>query len=295
MAANRARSDLREKLRLERLLAANLRGFNRQMVRNTVREYVQTGRAFNADTMNQELIDMLAKQYDRVAPVFDRQITDILPDEIAATDREKDLIQAALNIFFASRSVEQSAIITGTNQRNIDESISEAIELSQEIPNQTRTDIGIQAGVNLNRKLTGRVTGIAALETQASAEASKGTEAQILTGQAPSVTGGSPRDVPVKKEWVTVGDERVRKQPFSHVLADSQTQNLNTAFTVGGERLRWPGDSSLGASVGNFINCRCSSVVDEDNVFAIRVKRGVLPSVDISISEQLRTSLGELI
>lgn len=292
MPANQARRDLREKLRLERLITADLRKFNKRLVRSVIAEYMQTGRAFDANAMSVDMVNLLEKQYGRVGPVFDSQIVDVLPEEIAATNREKLLIDSALEIFFTARAVEQAAIITATNRRDVDESIAQAVSTTQDTPNRNRADIGIQAGVNLRRKLAGRVVGIAALETQASAEASKGTEAQVLTGQSPSVTGGSPRQVDVIKEWVTVGDERVRE---AHVFADSQTQDLNTAFDVGGERLRWPGDTSLGASVGNVINCRCSSVVSKENVFAIRIRRDLVPSIDRTISDQLRTSLGDAI
>lgn len=293
MAANEARRDLAEKLRFERLLIEEIRAFNKQLVRQTVREFAQGAGAFDASTLQPELTEILDNHYDRVGEPFSEQITEILPEGIAATDTETALIAAALLIFFSARAVEQANIITATNQRDIAASIDLAVTISQEEAAagrpQSRRDTAVQTGANLSRRLNARVGAIAALETQASAEAAKATEAQVLTGQPPSVTGGSPRDVPVNKEWVTVGDERVRQ---AHVLADSQDRNLNQAFSVGGEQLRWPGDTSLGASAGNVINCRCSSVVNAENVFAERRRRGEQPFIDITASEQLLTSLG---
>ncbi len=293
MAANEARRDLSEKLRFERLLIEEVRDFNKQLVRQTVREFAQGAGAFDASTLQPELTEILDNHYERVGEPFSEQITETLPRDIMATDTETALITTALLIFFSARAVEQADIITATNQRDITASIDLAITISQEEAvagrPQSRHDTAVQTGANLNRKLAGRVTGIAALETQAAAEAAKATEAQVLTGQLPSVTGGSPRDVPVTKEWVTVGDERVRE---AHVFADSQDRSLNQAFDVGGEQLRWPGDTSLGASAGNVINCRCSSVVNAENVFAERRRRGEQPFIDITTSEQLLTSLG---
>jgi len=293
MAANEARRDLTEKLRFERLLADEIRAFNRRMVRGTVGEYGRTGRPFDASTVQPELAEILLKHYDRVSPEFDNQITDILPEDIEATDAETAAIASALALFFAARAPEQAGIITGTNQRNIDDSITAAISVSQEEAAagrpQTRFDIAALTGAVLSRKLTGRVTGIASLETQAPAETAKATEAQVLTGQPPSITGGTLRETPVAKEWVTVGDERVRE---AHVLADSQTMTLNAPFQVGGELLRWPGDTSLGATAGNVINCRCSSVVSRDDVFAERRRRGEQPFIEQTATEQLLTSLG---
>lgn len=294
MAAIAARRDLREKLRFERMLMGELKFFNQQMARRTIQEYAQSGRSFQASELQPALSDILLNHYNRVGEPFSEQITDILPADIQATEAETNTILAALAAFFGGRAPEQSEIITGTNQRDIEASIDTAIMISQEdaaatgTP-QSRVDIAVLAGAGLSRRLAGRTRGIAALETQAAAEAAKATEAQILTFQPPSVVGGSLRESPVTKEWVTVGDERVRQ---AHVFADSQEVTLNLPFSVGGEQLRWPGDTSLGASAGNVINCRCSSVVDAQSVFAVRRQRGELPFTDVTASEQLLTSLG---
>jgi hypothetical protein len=157
---------------------------------------------------------------------------------------------------------------------------------------QGRIETAMIAGAVLSRKLNGRVRGISSLETQAPAEAAKATEAQILAGQPPGVTGGSLRKSGVSKEWFTQGDEVVRK---NHTLADSQEQDINTPYKVGGELLRFPGDTSLGASAGNVIHCRCSSVVSREDVFAIRRKKGGAPQVERILSEGLTVSIGDLI
>lgn len=292
--SEQARQDLREKLKLERRLAEQIRAFNKRLVINTTKEYGATGAAFNAETMQPELIKLLDDHYKDVGGKFDHQLTDELPDDVAATPEERAAIAAALAAFFSARASDQAEIITGTNHTDIDGSISQAVMLSQEESQagrpQSRLDIAVLAGAALSRKLAGRVTSVAATETQAPAEAAKATEAQVLTGQPPSVTGGTMRPVDVNKEWITVGDERVRE---AHIMADSQVQTLNQSFEVGGEQLRWPGDTSLGASPGNVINCRCSSVVDRDNVLAERRKRDEEPSIDRTASEQLVTSMGE--
>lgn len=275
-----ARRDLNEKLILERRLVEEIRAFNKRLVRQTVREYALGAGAFNAATMQPDLIEILVKHYLRVGKPFSNQLTDIMPDDIVVTTAEREAIETALATFYTGRAPEQARIVTATNQRNIEESIAQAIEISQEEAaegrRQTRRDTAVQTGVNLSRKLRGRVTGIASLETQAVAEAAKATEAQILTFQPPSITGGTLRDVPVSKEWVTMGDEVVRRAPFSHVEADSKVVPLNKPYTVSGELLMQPGDTSRGASVGNVINCRCSSVIDEQSVFTVRRERGEL-------------------
>ena len=289
-----ARRDLTEKIKLERQLADEIRVFNRKLVRNTIKDYGLLGRPFDASVMGPELTDILDNHYNRVSPSFDSQITDVLPADIAATPQETVAIASALALFFTSRAPQQSEIITATNQRDINSSIELALMDSQEeifagAPPQTRMETAFIVGAILGRKLTGRVTGISTLETQASAEAAKATEAQILIGEPPSVTGGTLRETAVTKEWVTVGDERVR---LAHMSADSQEQTLNKAFDVGGQSLRWPGDTSLGASAANVINCRCSSVVNKEDVFAERRRRGEEISIEATVSEQLLISIG---
>lgn len=56
------------------------------------------------------------------------------------------------------------------------------------------------------------------------------------------------------KEWGSAHDERVRED---HLDADGQIVGINEPFNVGGEELMYPGDSSLGASAENTIQCRC--------------------------------------
>lgn len=289
-----ARRDLNEKLRLERKLIEDIRAFNKQMVRLTIKEYALGAGAFNATTMEQELVQILAEHYNRVGEPFSRQLTDVMPSDIAVTATEREVIAVALASFSSTRAPEQARIITATNQRNIFDSIDQAITLGTEEAAEgrppSRRDTAVLTGVSLSRKLNGRVTGIASLETQAVAEAAKATEAQVLTFQPPSVTGGTLREVPVSKEWVTMGDEVVRRTPFSHVEADSQEKSLNKPFVVSGQLLRWPGDTSLGASIGNVANCRCSSVVDAESVFTVRRERDGL--IDRTVTEQLLTSQG---
>lgn len=68
--------------------------------------------------------------------------------------------------------------------------------------------------------------------------------------------------IPLKKEWVSAGDSRVRTRPedrFDHRDANGQTVNVNESFEVSGEQLRYPGDPN--GSAGNVIGCRCASVM----------------------------------
>lgn len=277
--------ELNTKLRLERKLLGELKLFNRSLVRAVARD-LAVGRPPNALVMRPEVEAMLTRQYDRVGPIFGKSIADQLPDEDKPTDIERQRIAQALTAYYAQRGQEQAGIISDTNQREVEESVVMAQELPE---SNSRVEFGLLAGVILARKLATRAPTIAMFETQASAEAAKLTEAQVLTFQPPSVIGGTPSQAEVKKTWGTVGDERVRPE---HRAADNQDQDLNAPFIVGGQQMRYPGDTSLGASLKNVINCRCSSIVDEQDVLAIRRQRGQQPQTDRTVSEQLATSMG---
>ena len=57
------------------------------------------------------------------------------------------------------------------------------------------------------------------------------------------------------KTWVTMRDSRVRK---SHAGVDDKTIPINDYFLVGNSLMRFPRDTSLGASPKEIIMCRCT-------------------------------------
>lgn len=60
-----------------------------------------------------------------------------------------------------------------------------------------------------------------------------------------------------QQEWVATNDNRTRE---SHAAANGQVVDVDTPFDVGGSQLLFPGDDSLGADVGEIVNCRCTTV-----------------------------------
>lgn len=61
--------------------------------------------------------------------------------------------------------------------------------------------------------------------------------------------------IEMQREWIATRDHRTRKW---HGKADGQRVGIDEAFTVGGEKLMFPGDTSHGASGWNIYNCRCA-------------------------------------
>lgn len=72
-------------------------------------------------------------------------------------------------------------------------------------------------------------------------------------------------DEECQKGWLATKDGRTRPE---HHDADGQRVGLSQPFTVGGEKMNFPGDWSLGASADNVISCRCSIeyVFDDDEI-----------------------------
>lgn len=66
------------------------------------------------------------------------------------------------------------------------------------------------------------------------------------------------RGVILEKEWIATLDGRTR---HAHRRADGQTVENSEPFIVGGEKLMFPGDDSMGASGWNLYNCRCTRAV----------------------------------
>ena len=61
--------------------------------------------------------------------------------------------------------------------------------------------------------------------------------------------------IEMQRAWIATKDHRTREW---HGMADGQRVGVDEAFTVGGEKLMFPGDRSHGASGWNIYNCRCA-------------------------------------
>lgn len=77
----------------------------------------------------------------------------------------------------------------------------------------------------------------------------------ISASNAATLEGWRQSEVIGGKQWLCAMTENSRE---AHKQANGQIVPLDEPFIVGGEKLMHPGDSSLGASAGNVINCRCT-------------------------------------
>jgi uncharacterized protein with gpF-like domain len=61
----------------------------------------------------------------------------------------------------------------------------------------------------------------------------------------------------LEREWYATADARTR---LDHRAANGQRQPYGKPYSVGGSKLMYPGDSSLGAGADQVVNCRCAEL-----------------------------------
>lgn len=228
----------------------------------------RTGTAPRAEGYRSEWEGAIRKHFFRTQGAFLGTVSSLNGkslDKIARKQEDEDEENALLFGLLAwvdKNAPEDAGQITATNQKNFDRSVDEARAILQleEEPFGNR-DLALTASAILKRKFNGRVEAITSFETQSSAEATKLTEAEVSAGLEPSVLAPSGfLIVKATKVWRTIGDKLVRTTPFNHVSADHQEKKITEPFEVSGQLLMNPADTSLGASAGNVINCRCSAI-----------------------------------
>lgn len=174
----------------------------------------------------------------------------------------------AINRFINKNSILISNVLLETTQKDIGIAVAKGFEITAE------RSVQIEAAVNsLRSKLKNRIDTISLTETQGISEFTKQAQAEsiILTGAKNNTRASSiidEEDVDIEnvsfrgevgfKTWETFGDDKVRD---AHQEANGQRQLITSPFIVGGEQMMYPRDTALGASIWNWINCRCSSIV----------------------------------
>jgi len=268
--AEAAQTAEEKKIQLEKQFIVEIKSLFARMNKDNTSVISLRGRTLDANEYKGEWQALLRKQYARVQDAFEGDVELTLPeDDRGLSDDEKRLLLTALLLWRTERAEKNSQIITATNQRQLDESLSQAREMHQDQDLDTdNVSLGLTSAALFKRKSAGRVNAIAMTETQSSAESTRIMEATTLAGIDPmtivKVTGLAVLSQSIKM-WLTVGDSLVR--PI-HSAAGGQRVPINQAFFVGGELLMYPGDSSLGATLKNLANCRCSQFFS-----IIRVRR----------------------
>lgn len=222
--------------------------------------YSATGKVLNLnDSYHQELESLLKKNYRGTSQDFD----DFLRKKSSFYGKLDEKKRHELDILIASTLLEAA-------QNRAKHIAPKIIRTSQEVlHNKTMGYIAAQAvlgktpakkevaeNVSKQFKKWGKDHApiVATTETQTIAETSKKVEADgigdFLSGEGTKIT--------INKKWCTAEDANVRP---AHAQADGQSVSNNEPFEVDNEKMMFPADTSLGASLSNIINCRCSAVM----------------------------------
>lgn len=249
-----AASQLARKLKLEKQFKPKLIRFFNQIGRDINTVWVATGNIPTLAPFEPELITILREHYRKVAKAFNREVVNEtkLFNLQLELKQEQQLIDNEIIDYITNHSIAQSAIILNTTRKEMQEILSKVLINSAiaETP-LSQLQIGNELKRQFVNRTGGRVDTIAITETNATAERVKLIERNALA-QTVRQTGQVLTDT-----WNTTLDEKTRP---AHVAADRQEVTHGRPFIVGGEQMMFPGDMSLGASLSNTINCRCSAV-----------------------------------
>ena len=229
------------------------------------KHFKRTQRAFSKEIINflaankNKLTETVIRDLTAIAKANGKNINHII-------DKLKRDTQIDLTTFRNASVAESANIITRTTQKEIDKAVSKSVsQLTEELGREpTNKEVAKASRANFLRRSSGRSNMIAATEVQKAAESTKQIERDNFLGARNNSTATQLELEPIepKEVWVTQADSLVRAGDgtvFNHLAADGQAK-IGGVFTVSGQVLGFPGDTSLGASAGNVINCRCSSV-----------------------------------
>lgn len=273
--AETPRNDLQDKLTLERQLLASMRGLFKRLGRELFIALAKDQPLPDLIVLAQSSIEARLKDhYRRCEHVFGTNLSDQFDDEIQPGKVESEYIQIEILRILDARAIRQSQIIARTSQNLALRSFQKAHVLTINSETLTDRDVPRLTATLFSTATLAQAGAVATTETQMGSETCKGIEAHLLVGETTIEIKRRGSIIVAQKIWRSQGDSRVRTlesgSKFDHLEADGQAVNSNDAFEVGGERLLWPGDISLGASAGNIIRCRCSAIYDPKSFSELR-------------------------
>jgi len=270
----RARRNLALKLVLENTFRPEVSAYFNSIRRKLINDFKETGIVPSIQKYTDDTRELLEKQYMRVSNSFRNEMRLFLnvknminileKKQENQEDQVNEVIDAMLAVFIANTTNQHSQLIDTTTQQNINSSFqsatSEAIEKGQ---GDDIDLISALAFTELGTNFRGRSDAISLTETQISAEGTKQIEAAVISREGeidPSILiiGTVIAALGTNKEWAAILDQVTRD---SHVSANGQLVPANNVFVLDdGSRLRFPGDTSLGAPPSQTVSCRCGAL-----------------------------------
>lgn len=300
MTSKAVAKQLAMKLKLEKKLKPKLKRFFRQIGQDIKVVWTATRTIPNLDSFAPKLTAILNDHYRDVAKQFTGIAQESLKSSVASNNTKQheeipgvsdsgdtsvallallalpvlDTINDVKNdviTFINEHSVGQTSRILATTRQEL-QTISARVITDASVNGEvlTQAEVGDRIARGFAESSNSRVNTIAMTETQTPSETIKLIEATalaVLVASAAGVDEGLGVGTVVKK-WNAIIDSVTRS---AHLRANGQVVLHNVPFLVGGERLPAPGNSGLGASLSNIINCRCTatfSVISNDTPLA---------------------------
>lgn len=268
-ARKQAEQEIDDKKALEILLIADLILYFTQLASDYETVYSATGKILNLEeSYADELQSILKRNYRKVGNRFSNitrnQIEDIVDFDIyePLPEVQENLAQKigmAIGSFILLRAENIAPKITQTIQDELLKKTNETI-----IDNASRglaisnAEIANQVSNEFTAWGVKHAPIVATTEVQEIAEGSKYIENGAITDLIKDDIGLEAIRKGSEKVWITAGDEKVRD---SHSAIDGKVIPAEDVFVTGmGGRMRYCGDTSLGASLSDIINCRCETI-----------------------------------
>ena len=127
---------------------------------------------------------------------------------------------------------------------------------------------GIIRGLSPEKIATELLSSMTGMDRTSAVRAARtGITAAQNAGRMDSYKAAEDMGITIRRQWVCTKDSRTR---LDHGLADGQiVAGTKIAFRVGGYKMRFPGDRSLGAPGHQLYNCRCTTrTVEKDGIEA---------------------------
>ncbi len=282
---------VRRQIKLEKQVQPVIKRLLRTIGKDATARYISKRIVINTDNYESDITTILRGHYRKVINKFGFGIREQFNMPIRK-DINSDFNEKA-TIYTNNHSEDQAVVIMNTQQDVVERNVNKALfavllllETPQEqldalrlLPqsiqrqqmqflidtNQTITramkdrEFAKQMDIAFAQSSEGRSGVIATTETNDSANFATTTEAEVITApqnRDEAIAAGIAVAL-LQKQWVTVRDNKVRS---THVAADRQIVPIGSTFIVGGARLRFPTDSTLGAPPRETVNCRCKAI-----------------------------------
>jgi len=279
-AKETADAEIEQKKSLEKGAEKDLKKFFNQVADDFSLFYAGTGKVLNLNEhYNTELNSLLKKNYRDMSKQFDTKTRKLIEqainmDEYEPIEAEHKKINDAIGIAVWAYLIQRANFISPkiiSTTQDVIQAKTEAVIADKIDKKLSYTQAQVANEVSIKIKEYGKEHSpiVATTETQNITETTKHIENIHINAivETDVMQKGST------KVWITSGDEKVRK---SHEAINYETIPYNQDFVTGmGSRMKFSGDMSLGASLSDVINCRCSTIYKYGTEFIKSVRNSI--------------------